>query len=132
MTFGIVLRAPIAGAQESPPAPAAEPAAAPVGAAAAETTPATEGEAASEEAPTEAEADGATPAVPEGVEGPLFVVSPPEEAVADDVREIYSEGDDAFASFFWFWLGLIAVIAGIGGVAYLIWGRGKPARSSRL
>lgn len=135
MTLWGLLQAPSAVAQQSPPAAGEQPATAAAEPSADEAVPAEHEQPTSGEAPaTEeaVEAGEATPAVPEGVEGPLFVVSPPEEPAGEDVREIYNDGDEAFAAFFWFWMGLIAVIAGIGGVAYLIWGPRKTTRSSHL
>lgn len=78
------------------------------------------------EEPATAEIPTAAP-----VPGPLYVVTHEGDS-AEEVREIYREGDLAFLNFFWWWVVLIAGLAGVGGVAYWIWGRRRPKRASRL
>jgi len=82
---------------------------------------------AEEPAAASAESDVAAPAV----EGPLYVVTPEGDS-AEEVREIYREGDLAFLHFFWWWIVLIAGLAGAGALAYWIWGKRRPKRMSRL
>jgi len=83
------------------------------------------------EPPTAGEATPAQGETAAGVEGPLYVVTR-EEDTAEEVREIYREGDLAFLNFFWWWIVLIAGLTAIGAGAYWIWGRRKPRRASRL
>ncbi len=65
---------------------------------------------------------------PPGVEGPLFVVSPDEVEPGDaqQVREIYRRSDTTFANVLWWWVVLLAVLAGLGYGAYVLWGRRQP------
>lgn len=98
------------------------------------------------QAPPEAPPEGTPQAPPEAppgaedappqVEGPLFVVAPegtPHGSAhggahgdAQEVRGIYRASDQTFANVLWWWVLLIAVIAGLGYGAWMIWGRRTP------
>ncbi len=75
-------------------------------------------------------------AITPAVTGPLYPVSLADEEqvepTPEDIRQIYDEADDVFVTAFWWWCGLIAVLAGLGGGAYWIWGRRGPRRLSGL
>ena len=88
---------------------------------------------------TPAETPAVSPAAPEEPateEQPspapeLYVVSSGDEPDSlAEVQEIYREGDKPFVAFFWFWLVLIGGLAGVGGLAWFLWGRRGPPRIS--
>ncbi len=119
-------------AVETPAPPAGEPAP-PAG----EPAPPTgQGAPAAGEAPPDPDPGAASPAgapsgsenAPPGVEGPLFTVAPEGEPLDDaqQVREIYRESDQTFVNVLWWWVVLIAVLAGAGYGAWMLWGRRQP------
>jgi hypothetical protein len=80
---------------------------------------------AGDETPTEAVES------PTAVEGPLYVVAADLED-PQDVNEIYRDGEETFLGFFWFWFVAIAALAGVGGLAWWIWGKRNPRRMGKL
>ena len=62
------------------------------------------------------------------MEGPLYTVAPEADPVeqAAEVREIYRESDQTFLNVLWWWVVLIAVLAGAGYGAFMLWGRRQP------
>jgi membrane protein required for beta-lactamase induction len=61
----------------------------------------------------------------------LYVVSQGEEpGTLAEVQEIYRDSDRTFAAVFWYWLLAIVGLAGLGALAWFIWGRRGPPRIS--
>lgn len=110
-----------------PPEPAGETAAPPV------TSPNAQPEGVPQAPPEGApETPPGADAAPPQVEGPLFVVAPEGtphgggHGDAREVREIYRASDQTFVNVLWWWVLLVAVIAGLGYGAWMIWGRRTP------
>ena len=88
---------------------------------------------------TESTTEEAPQATPAAIQGPLFHVTTGDDPTGEvapedpeDIRAIYAEGDEVFLQAFWWWVVGVAGLAGIGALAWWIWGNRQPRRASRL